>query len=543
MDVAAWLRELALEDYAEAFARNGADARLLRELTNDDLKDLGVARLVDRKCLLKAIETMAREESTLAPDRARALTLPGERRQVTVLFADLSAFSDLSNRLDAEELHALLNRFFAVVDGVIEAYGGTIDKHIGDEVMALFGAPLAHANDPERAVRAALDIHRRLARLGEEVGQPLTAHIGVASGQVVASGTGSRAHREYTVTGSSVNLAARLKELAGGGETLISAEVYRFLPHLVSCTSLGEVAIKGAEEPLQVWRLEGFRSAVASDGESPFVGRQSECRQFESILDECQRTRGGRMVLLRGEAGIGKSRLAAELAILAKQRGFSCHRCLVLDFGVEKGQAPIPALVRGLLGIPSGSAKGRRQAAAEAALREGAIGANQLVFLNELLDLPQPVRLRSLFDAMDNETRTLGARKLVAGLFAHRSRQSALLLTVEDVHWADEATLAHLANLAATLADCRAVLLLTSRLEGDPLSGGWRPALGGTPLTTIDIAPLSDRDAQIIAEHVLAGRSKRGARQVSRSHDDQSPNRHSLCRVRNLGRHRAYLGR
>ncbi len=503
MDVAAWLRELALEDYAEAFAENGVDAKLLCELTNDDLKDLGVARLADRKRLLKAIAELAREDESRQTPRYGGVAPLGERRQVTVLFADLSEFSGLSTRLDAEELHALLNRFFAVVDGVIEAYGGTIDKHIGDEVMAVFGAPTAHSNDPERAVRAAIDIHLRLASLSEEVGQTLKAHIGIASGQVVASGTGSRAHLEYTVTGSSVNLASRLKEIAGSGETLISAEVYRFVLALVSCTSLGEVTLKGIGAPIQVWRLEGMRPDARPGGESPFVGRHSECRQVMSILDECDRIGIGRTVLLRGEAGIGKSRTAAELAKRATQKGFTCHKCLVLDFGVEKGQAPIPALVRSLLEIPPGSGKRRRQEAAEAALRDGAADANQRVFLNELLDLAQPIQLRSLYDAMDNETRSRGAKGLVGGLLTHLSRQRPLLLVVEDIHWADEATLAHLANLAEALAACPVVLLMTSRHEGDPLGRGWQASLAGTPLTTIDIAPLSDGDAQIIAKHLL----------------------------------------
>ena len=175
------------------FADNGVDAVLLPELTNDDLKDIGVVRLADRKILLKAIADLShvRSPKELGPLH---LPQPGDRRQVTVLFADLSGFTRLSSELDAEDTHALLNRFFAAADRIVDSCGGTIDKHIGDNVMAVFGAPIAHDNDPERAVRAACSIHETMEELSSEIGRRLQVHIGIASGQVVASGTGSEAH-------------------------------------------------------------------------------------------------------------------------------------------------------------------------------------------------------------------------------------------------------------------------------------------------------------------------------------------------------------
>ena len=148
-------------------------------------------------------------------------TSVGERRQVTVLFADLTDFTRLSAKIGAEETHAMLNHYFGVVDSIIESYGGRVDKHIGDNVMAVFGAPIAHGDDSLRAVFAAIDIHERMASLPTYPGGCLQAHIGIASGRVVASGTGSVAHHEYTVTGEAVNLASRLQDQAGPGETLI----------------------------------------------------------------------------------------------------------------------------------------------------------------------------------------------------------------------------------------------------------------------------------------------------------------------------------
>ncbi len=188
------------------------DGALLPDLTNEDLKDLGVARLADRKRLLKAITELSEGDGQSAIHRPRPIPSEGERRQVTVLFADLSNFTQLSNELDAEATHALLNLYFEKVDDIGAGYGGTIDKHIGDNLMAVFGAPLAHTDDPEHAVRAALDIHAAMPGLSAELERTLMAHTGIASGQVVASGTGSEAHREYTVTGETVNLASRLQD-------------------------------------------------------------------------------------------------------------------------------------------------------------------------------------------------------------------------------------------------------------------------------------------------------------------------------------------
>ena len=164
---------------------------------------------------------------------------------MTVLFADLSGFTRLSSELDAEDTHALLNRFFAAADRIVDSCGGTIDKHIGDNVMAVFGAPIAHDNDPERAIRAACAIHANMEGLSSEVGRRLQVHIGIASGPVVASGTGSEAHSQYTVTGSAVNLASRLQDLAQPGDTLISQAVHHAVSRIAYCSRRGTTSGQG----------------------------------------------------------------------------------------------------------------------------------------------------------------------------------------------------------------------------------------------------------------------------------------------------------
>ncbi len=254
MDIKEWLNELGLGELSETFQVNRIDTQILPSLTNDDLKDLGIAALGDRKRLLAAIAELG------APE-AKPITAPareGERRQVTVLFADIADFTAMSERLGAEPTHDILNRYFEAADRLVEEFGGAIDKHIGDNIMAVFGAPVAHDDDPERAVRAALAIHEAARGIELPGGGPLRLHIGIASGQVVASGTGSDSHREYTVTGAAVNLAARLEGLAGPGQTLVSEAVQRRTSGRFAAIGLGRQTLKGIERPVSVWRIEGM---------------------------------------------------------------------------------------------------------------------------------------------------------------------------------------------------------------------------------------------------------------------------------------------
>jgi class 3 adenylate cyclase/tetratricopeptide (TPR) repeat protein len=418
---------------------------------------------------------------------------------VTVLFADLSGFTKLSRDIGAEETHALLNRYFEAVDGIVDSYGGSIDKHIGDNVMAVFGAPVAHDDDPLRAVRAALDIQQRMSGLSDEVGHAVEAHIGIASGQVVASGTGSDAHREYTVTGDSVNLASRLQERAEPGQTLIADLVQRAVASYVECDLLGEVVVKGLDEPVQAWRVKALRSAVEEESRAAFVGRRTELREFAAVAEACRETGHGRAIVVRGDAGIGKTRLVEEFTAIAKERGFVDYKGLVLDFGVGKGQDAIRTIVRRLVGIPPGSGEELREKMADTAIGEGLLASGQRVFLNDLLDLPQPVEDRAMYDAMDNATRNEGKRNVVANLIRTVSVRMPILVVVEDVHWADSLTLSQLASMTAAAADCPALLVMTSRVEGDPLDQAWRSTTGGSPLMTIDLGPLREEDAIVMA--------------------------------------------
>ena len=516
MHIASWLQRLGLEIYATAFAENGVDAEVLADLTNDDLKDLGVAKLADRKRLLQAIAGLASGEEQLTTRPLKHLALAGEHRQVTVLFADIAGFTKLTNEMGSENIHALLNRFFEIVDTIVASHGGTVDKHIGDNVMALFGAPIAHDDDPLRAVRAACEVHRQVGELQDGNGRFLRVHIGIANGQVVASGTGSDRHSEYTVTGASVNLAARLQARAEAGETLISDALHRAVTHAVACESLGDCEVKGMDRPVAIWRVDAQRTAGLIM-RSAFVGREAELAHLSSILERCQESGRGSTVVLRGEAGIGKTRLVEELIVIAQSNGFRTHRGLVLDFGAGEGRDAIRALVQSLLEIPIGSDRARRQAVASATLDEGLISAERRIFLNDLLDLTQSCEERAVYDAMTNATRNEGKRAVLAELLQARAVKQPLVLIVEDIHWADPLILAHLARIAATVANCRALLVMTSRFEGYPLDQAWRSGTGGCPLLTVDLAPLRSDEAVRLAASFIDTIDQTAQRYIERA--------------------------
>jgi class 3 adenylate cyclase/tetratricopeptide (TPR) repeat protein len=497
MDVGAWLEALGLGRYARPFAENDVDCLVLTQLTDADLKELGVTSLGHRKRLLAAIAARGTAAGAIL---APAGSPPsGERRQVAILFADLSGFTALSQSLDPEELRDLVGRYTTLVDGIVVDYGGTVDKHIGDSVMALFGAPRAHDDDPLRAARAALDIHEAVARLGERAGRSLQAHAGIASGEVVAGAIGRGERQDYTVLGDSVNLAARLVAAAAPGQTLISDGVYRVLSGRSVCDVLGEMQFKGIDRPVRVWCLRSISGEPTTASRSPFVGREAELEHFKGILGACLSRRGGQVVYVRGEAGIGKTRLVEEMRRVADAQGFAIHRALVLDFGMGKGQDPIRAILRSLLGLPAGADAEERRAAAERVVAAGAVAAERIMFLYDLLDLPQSGKWHALYDAMDNAARNRGKRALVAALTEDACQRRPAVIIIEDVHWADPRVVDQLAAIATAVANGPALLAMTSRVEGDPLDAAWRASCRSTPFATIDLGPLRQGEALSLA--------------------------------------------
>ncbi len=432
--------------------------------------------------------------------RVAASTAPagGERRPVAILFADLAGFTRLSSEMDAEDVHRLLGRYFEVVDGVIARSGGTVDKHMGDATMAIFGAPVAHGNDVERAVRAACDIHDAMHALSAEFGRTLATHVGMASGEVVAASVGSTVRADYTVTGDAVNLASRMEELSAAGETIVSDDIRRTLGPRLDAESRGTVAVRGFAREIPVWCVRALHAPEAT--RLRMVGRRAERARFDATLAALRSQGRGVALLVRGDPGVGKSRLMESLVGAAGNAGCACHVVTVLDFGAAQGREATNLLARSLLGLGATSDESECRAALDRALLDGKARDEDEPFLADLLAIPQSAG--SHFDAMDHATRAQRRIDALAALAAHASGDRPVAVFVEDVHWAGPPVLEALAALRDCSREHPIVLALTTRREGDPVGATWPPE----SFERLDLAPLSTGESlELASEFVDAG--------------------------------------
>jgi len=366
-------------------------------------------------------------------------------------------------------------------------------------------------------VRAAAEIHRMMPSLGGGAGQPLAVHIGIASGEVVASGLGGARHRAYTVIGNSVNLAARLLKLAGAGETVLDDAVYSAAQRIARCAPIEGAQVKGIDAPLTAWRYVALADAADRLGAHPFVGRHAELAQLAASLRSCAAGGTGGTVLVRGDAGIGKSRLVDELRQRALAEGFVCHTGLVLDFGMAKGRDAIREIIGSLMDLPRGAdGQARRETLRQLLTRQPSLSSDE-PFLLDLLDLPQPASGDAVYAAMDNAARQRGRAAAVVRLLEAACADSPVLVIVEDVHWADPLTLDYLAALTRGAGTMSAVLALTSRVAGDPLDAAWRGSVHGSSFITIDLGPLGTKDALALAGGFVSAPPAFARRCVERS--------------------------
>lgn len=517
--ISAWLGGLGLGQYTSAFEENAVDPGILPELTDADLKDLGVAPLGHRKIILKAIrslqafpETDTNDSDLVSEHDFSAWSrTPGERRPVTMLFVDIANSTALTEKLDAEEAHNLLYRATQHMCEAVEKNRGTVCRFMGDGIMAMFGAPLASERHALEACSAAIDMQNSVAQYAGELQanhKPMVQiRVGLNSGEVVVLEVGDDPKKpEYDASGPTVPLAARMEQSTEPGTILITEHTFSQASDFLEVEKQLAIAVKGVSEPVQVFRLAAVRSAIDIDSTNSsrrFVGRKSELAQFRGIVDTCLESGLGQIVHIRGEAGIGKTRIAAEMSNIARDKKFDCHKVLVLDFGTGKGQHVVPALARSLLRIKSNSGKQARQQALDMAEADGLLQIDQRVFANDLLDLNQSLELRTLYDAMDAETRSQGKQEVLTGILERRSSIRPTLLIIEDLHWADDISMAFLAQLAAASAECPSLMVTTSRVEGDPVDAAWRISAGEAPVVIWDIGPLRQQDAeQLVTEFI-----------------------------------------
>jgi class 3 adenylate cyclase len=317
VDIAGWLRGLGLEQYERAFHENDIDADVLRNLTAEDLREIGVTSVGHRRRLLDAIKALPHDTAT-ATLAARDIPAGAERRQLTVMFCDLAGSMALSARLDLEDMRELLAKYHAAVAEVVAGFDGYVAKYMGDGVLAYFGYPQAHEDDAERAVRVGLALVDRIARLPSGAGA-LASRIGIATGLVVVGdlvGTGEA--QERGVVGETPNLAARLQAMAPANGVIIAEATRRLVGNLFEYRDLGAVEIKGLEAPAAVWQVlrpsavDSRFEALRSRSLSPLVGRDAEMELLLRRWDRAKESEG-QIVLISGEPGIGKSRLTAAL--------------------------------------------------------------------------------------------------------------------------------------------------------------------------------------------------------------------------------------
>ena len=434
---------------------------------------------------------------------------PEERRQVTVLFGDLSGYTALAERMDPEAVKALVDRALMRLGREVERFGGTVDKYIGDNVMAIFGAPIAHEDDAQRGVRAGLGMQEAMTEVNEALppGEHLDLRVGVNTGEVLAGAIG----HDYTVVGDTVNVAARLQSAARPGSVTVGERTMRATRDAVLYVALEPLELKGKAEPVPAWEAMGLTQAqpvgrTSPARESPLVGRNDELLALETLYDRVVRESAPQLITLIGEAGVGKSRLLREFERRVGRRPtpptVRTGRCLPYGTGIVFWA--LGEVLRAECGIVDSDCSEEAWEKLSAYVRElfngdgGNGGERKAALIGRLLGVEVPPELAP--EEQDPERlRESFFSALRAGIEAIATRRP-LVIAFEDIHWADDGMLDAIEHLAQWV---RAPLMLVCLARDELLDR--RPGWGGgrRSATQLLLEPLTSHDTRELVAALL----------------------------------------
>ncbi|HXS33662.1 MAG TPA: adenylate/guanylate cyclase domain-containing protein [Solirubrobacterales bacterium] len=429
----------------------------------------------------------------------------GERKQVTVLFADVSGSMDLAEGQDPEEWRKIMQRFFAILAAAVERFEGTVDKFTGDGIMAIFGAPVAHEDHARRACYAALQMLGDVAEYAGELrrgpGLNFSTRIGINSGEVVAGAIGAGGEGEYTAIGHTVGLAQRMEALAEPGKAYLTESTAELAHGFMELEDLGQFEIKGASQPVRVFELAGVGPARSrldlsrERGFSRFVGRDEEMAVLEGALERAQRSEGAAVGIV-AEPGIGKSRLCHEFAERCRERGIEVFECQAQAHARSIPFMPVLQMLRSYFGIGDGDSERivREKIAGRTLLLDPDF-AEDLPLLFDFLGVPDPDRPVAQLSA---EARQRALRGTVCRLVRAPNRRESIVALVEDLHWMDEGSATLLGELISSVEGTKTLAIVNFRPE-------YENAWAGAPTYRgILLEPLGPGDTRELL-HDLAG--------------------------------------